>query len=91
MFNGRPCTNLSEQFEVFVAHGEEAENGQAAQGDDELRLARAKPHIVRFVAKIFRCPVCESKPRPKPAHQLSYLGVMNQAKRSVWTSFSFKV
>ena len=32
-----------------------------------LRLARAKPHIVRFVAKKFTCPVCEGKPRPKPA------------------------
>ena len=32
-----------------------------------LRLARAKPHLVRFMAKEFRCSVCESKPKPKSA------------------------
>ncbi|CAE7670010.1 GIP [Symbiodinium sp. CCMP2456] len=32
-----------------------------------LRLAHAKPHLVRYVAKRFSCATCEAKPRPKPA------------------------
>ena len=32
-----------------------------------LRVAHAKPHVIRYVAKEFRCSVCESRPRPKPA------------------------
>ena len=32
-----------------------------------LRIAHAKPHVIRYVAKEFRCSVCESRPRPKPA------------------------
>ena len=32
-----------------------------------LRLARAKPHLVRYMAKEFRCDVCESRPKPKSA------------------------
>ena len=31
------------------------------------RVAHAKPHIVRYVAKDFRCYACLSRPRPKPA------------------------
>ncbi|CAE7437016.1 RE1 [Symbiodinium sp. CCMP2592] len=32
-----------------------------------LRLAHAKPHIVRHVAKKFVCPTCEARPKPRPA------------------------
>ena len=32
-----------------------------------LRLARAKPHLVRYMAKEFRCEVCEARPKPKSA------------------------
>ena len=32
-----------------------------------LRLAHAKPHIIKYVAKKFSCATCEAKPRPKPA------------------------
>ena len=32
-----------------------------------LRIAHAKPHVIRYVAKEFRCSVCQSRPRPKPA------------------------
>ncbi|CAE7781262.1 ankrd29 [Symbiodinium sp. CCMP2456] len=32
-----------------------------------LRLATAKPHIIRYVARDFRCSVCESRIKPKPA------------------------
>ncbi|OLQ01608.1 putative transposon protein [Symbiodinium microadriaticum] len=32
-----------------------------------LKLANAKPHIIRYVAREFRCPFCEARIRPKPA------------------------
>ena len=32
-----------------------------------LRIAHAKPHVVRYVAKSFKCDACEARPRPKPA------------------------
>ena len=32
-----------------------------------MRMARVKPHIIRYVAKRFACPVCDAKPRPKPS------------------------
>ncbi|CAE7762188.1 RE1, partial [Symbiodinium sp. CCMP2456] len=32
-----------------------------------LKLARAKPHIVRYMAREFRCEVCEARPKPKSA------------------------
>lgn len=32
-----------------------------------FRLANAKPHIIRYVARDFRCSVCESRIKPKPA------------------------
>ena len=43
--------------------------GHAAPRDmaRSLRIAHAKPHVIRYVAKEFRCSVCQSRPRPKPA------------------------
>ena len=32
-----------------------------------LRLARATPHLVRYMAREFRCEVCEARPKPKSA------------------------
>ena len=32
-----------------------------------LRLANAKPHVVRYVATKFECDVCKARPKPKPA------------------------
>eukprot|EP00439_Symbiodinium_sp_Y106_P075644 s391_g15.t1 len=32
-----------------------------------LRIAHAKPHLVRFAAKEFSCPTCDARPQPKAA------------------------
>ncbi|OLP86861.1 Copia protein [Symbiodinium microadriaticum] len=32
-----------------------------------MRIARVKPHILRYIVKKFSCAVCDSKPRPKPS------------------------
>ena len=41
-----------------------------------MRLARAKPHIVRSAPQKFRCEVCEAKPKPKAARRRYYPAVM---------------
>ena len=32
-----------------------------------MRIARVKPHILRYIVKKFSCAVCESKPKPRPS------------------------
>ncbi|CAE7544937.1 Top3a, partial [Symbiodinium necroappetens] len=32
-----------------------------------MRIARVKPHILRYIVKKFSCAVCDSKPKPKPS------------------------
>ena len=41
--------------------------GHPAPREMARRVAHAKAHIVRYVAKDFRCDACLSRPRPKPA------------------------
>ena len=32
-----------------------------------MRIAHAKPHLVRYAAKKFKCEICQSRQKPKPA------------------------